>query len=58
MNFDKIKEEIKNYIYSICEEKGVKNTLNKHFQNSINNYFMEDYASFHLKEKMQLKTLK
>lgn len=38
--------------------KGDRNFLNKHFQNAITNYFMEDYASQFLKEKMGLKTYK
>jgi len=38
--------EIREQVVHITETlKGDRNLLNKHFQNAITNYFMEDYAS-------------
>ncbi|EAR93748.1 hypothetical protein TTHERM_00399170 (macronuclear) [Tetrahymena thermophila SB210] len=52
-------QEIKEQVIYMTEVlKGERNFLNKHFQNAITNYFMEDYASQFLKEKMNLKTYK
>lgn len=58
-NFDKMKEEIMDDVLYILDNiRKDRSFLNKHFQNSISNYFLEDYAGNFLKEYLNMPRAK
>lgn len=45
-------------LYILDNIRKDRSFLNKHFQNSINNYFLEDYAGNFLKEYLNMPRAK